>query len=93
MGVCLGGSVTIQMWNIVWDCLWFSQLKDPLGPIKKSRALCPGSRFLPQSNIAINVCERAVKHDSINEFYVIKVSLILRNFVEITRATIATNDS
>ena len=51
----------------MWDCLWFWQLKDPLGLIMKSRSLCPCPRFLPQPYITINVCERAVKPDSTNQ--------------------------
>ena len=51
-----GGSVAIEMLSVVWDCLWFWYLKDPLGTIKKSRALCLSPGFLPRPNITVNVC-------------------------------------
>ena len=56
------------MWSVVWDCLWFWQLKDPLGLTKKSRALCPSPEFLPWPDIGINVCERVIKPNSINQW-------------------------
>ena len=37
----------------------------PLGQIEKSRALRPSPGFLPRPDIATNVCERAIKLDSI----------------------------
>ena len=64
----IGGSVAIQMWRVVWDCLWLWELNDPLGPIEKSRALCPSPGFLPGPDIAINACETAIKPDSISQF-------------------------
>ena len=48
--------------------LWFWQLKDPSGPIKKSRALCPVPGFLPQPNVTLNVCERDILPDSVTRF-------------------------
>ena len=61
-----GGTLAIEKCYVAWGCLWFWQLKDPLGSIEKNRALHPCPGFLSWSNIAINVCEVAVKSDSIN---------------------------
>ena len=60
-----GGTGTIEMWCVVWGCMFLWQLKDPFISIKK--ALCPGHRFLSQPNIATNACERAIIPDSINQ--------------------------
>ena len=51
----------------MYGSLWFWQLKDPLGPLEKSKAFCPRPWFLPAPDIAINVWDRAVKPDSINQ--------------------------
>ena len=51
---------------VAQDCLWFWQLKDPFGQIEKSMALYPGPWFLPQPDISINVCKKAVKPYLIN---------------------------
>ena len=56
------GMVSIEKWCVEWGCLWLWQVKDPLGSIMKSRAFCPSPGYLPQPDIAINVCEP----DSIN---------------------------
>ena len=39
----------------------------PLGLIKNSRALYPCAGFLSYTNVTINVCERAIKPDSVNQ--------------------------
>ena len=61
----VGGTVAIKK---VVRCMGLSvalATEDPLGSIKKNRALCSGPGFLSQPNITISVCERAVKPDSI----------------------------
>ena len=40
-----------------------------LGPVEKSRELRPSPEFLPWPNIVINVCERAVKPNSVNRLF------------------------
>ena len=65
------------MWSVVWGCLWLWQLKDPLGSIEKSRALCPGPRFLPRPDIALIVCERVAKPDSMEFCYHVYSSAII----------------
>ena len=52
----------------------------PLGPIEKSRALCPNLRFLPQPDITPNVCVRAIKPSSINQSILIWVKGIFFGF-------------
>ena len=49
-----------------------------LGPIKKSRVLCPILGFLPHPEIIINVCERAVEPGSINQ------SVLLLQYLSVT---------
>ena len=62
-----GGMVATEKWCVVWGCLWPWQLKNSLGSIEKGRALCPGPRFLSRPDITINVCERSIKLNSINQ--------------------------
>ena len=62
------GMVTIEKWSVVWECLWLWQMNGPLRAIEKSRALCSSPEFLSQPDITINVCEKAIKPYSINQY-------------------------